>query len=152
MANAHDHRNIRPQAVTAIGLITLAVGAIYVGLAAMFFSNLEWAADYLRPSLESEGLTGEFELAFFVIAGQWISSIAGAFGIIIGFGVLKAKRWSWDAAAVYNIIFVLCCAYAFAERAELPDSYLGIASAGAVALLFRRSTKEHFGRLRIPQK
>jgi hypothetical protein len=150
--NDINNQQSRPRDLSIIGFITLGIGLAYVALAAVFIPYPGLATDYIRSSFESIGVTQEDELALWGIMSGWTFAVAGAFGAIIGLGVLKAKRWSWDAAAVYNIIFVLSSAYAFLESAALPDSYLAVGSVGAIVILFRRSTKAHFGRVRIPQK
>ena len=152
MAGKNNNQRTRLRDLSIIGFITLGIGLAYVALAAIFIPFPDLAIDYTRSSFESMGVAQEEELALWGIMSGWTFAVAGAFGAIIGLGVLKVKRWSWDAAAVYNIIFVLSSAYAFLANAALPDSYLAVGSAGAIVILFKRSTKAYFGRLRIPQR
>lgn len=151
MEGKNNNQGARPRDLSIIGFITLGIGLAYVALAAIFIPFPDLAIEYTRSTFESMGATQEDELALWGIMSGWTFAAAGAFGVIIGLGVLKVKRWSWDAAALYNIIFVLSSAYAFLASAALPDSYLAVGSMGAIVILFKRSTKAYFGRLRIPQ-
>jgi hypothetical protein len=151
MANKYEHSN-RPRVISIIGLTMVAFGATYVIMAAVLSSDIELSINYSRPILdELEGLSHD-ELIVTAIAGDIIFAVAGAIGIILGFGLLKMKKWAWMANAIYNIIFSLLCIDAFAENTPLPDSYLIVVSVGLLVLLFMPTTREYFRRAAITQR
>jgi hypothetical protein len=86
----------------------------------VFLLNLELSIDYQCPILDKLGDLSQGELIIMAIAGDIIVGIASAIGMIFGFGILKMQRWAWMANVIYNIIFTLLSADAFAENCSTP--------------------------------
>lgn len=144
MANKYEHRS-SPRIPSAIGITMVAFGAAYLVLAAVLLSDVNLSIDYARPVLDELGPLSQEELNALAIAGDITFVIAGAFAIIFGYGVLRMRKWAWAAAVIYNIIFVLFCAQAFATGTPLLDSYFVVVSVGLLVLLFMPSTRAYFG-------
>jgi len=134
----------RPRVISIIGLTMVAFGAVYVIMAAILSSDVGLSINYARPILDELGGLSQNELIMIAIAGDIIFAGTGAIGIILGFGLLKMKKWAWTANVIYHIIFSLSCIDAFAENTPLPDSYLIIVSVGLLVLLFMPTTREYF--------
>jgi hypothetical protein len=148
MANKYEHSN-RPRVISIIGLTMVTFGAAYVIMAAVLSSDIGLSINYSRPILDELGGLSQGELIMFAIAGDIIFAVTGAIGIILGFGLLKMKKWAWTANVIYNIIFFLSCIDAFAENTPLPDSYLIVVSASLLVLLFMPTTRAYFRQARV---
>lgn len=147
MAKRYQHDS-RPKMLTFIGLTVVVFGAIHVAIAAVFIPNPDLAINYQDPILEDLGDVPHEELVADAIAAEIISAVAGAIGIVLGFGILRKIKWAWAYTVVYNIIFVLLSAAAFATNNALPDSYLAFVSLVLLILLFKRTTRSYFDRLK----
>ncbi len=148
MANKHQHHG-SPLVLQAIGLTMVVFGAAYVVLTAILLSNTDLSIDYAHPVLNELGTLSQEELIIMAITGDVILVIAGAFGMIFDYGILRMKQWAWAANVIYNIIFTFLCAEAFATNTHLPDSYLIVVSIGLLVPLFMPSTRQYFKQAQI---
>jgi len=144
MANKYQHRS-SSRIPSAIGITMVAFGVAYVVLAAVLLSDIDLAINYQRPVLDELGTLSQGELIIWAMVGNVTFVVAGVFGVIFGYGVLRMKKWAWAAVVIYNIIFTLSCAQAFAMGTPLLDSYFVVVSVGLLVLLFMPSTRAHFG-------
>jgi hypothetical protein len=149
MANKYRHRS--PRIPRAIGMAMVVFGAAYLVLAAVLLSDINLSIDYARPVLDELGALSQAELIIMAIAGSITFVFAGAFAIIFGYSILKMKKWAWAATVIYNVIFVLLCAQAFAMGTPLLDSYFVIVSVGLLVLLFMPSTRAYFRQTQVIQ-
>jgi lysylphosphatidylglycerol synthetase-like protein (DUF2156 family) len=138
-------RQGRPNAITIAGIITVIIGAVYLAMAAVFIPNPDLAIRYQAPILDDLGddITRE-ELILEALGGEIAGVIAGIIGVILGMGILHRMSWARIGSLIYNIIFILLSAAAFATSDALPDSYMAIGSILVVVILFRRTTKNYF--------
>jgi hypothetical protein len=150
MANKYQHRS-SSRIPSAIGIAMVAFGAAYLVLAAVLLSDINLSIDYARPVLDELGALSQAELVIMAIAGDITFVFAGAFAIIFGYGILRMKKWAWAATVIYNIIFTLLCAQAFAMGTPLLDSYFVVVSVGLLVLLFMPSTRAYFGQAPVKQ-
>lgn len=127
-------------------------GAVYVVLAAVLLSDINLSINYQRPILNELGALSQEELIAWAIIGDITFVVAGVFGIIFGYGILRMKKWAWTANVIYNIIFTLLCVDAFATNTQLPDSYLVVVSVGLLVLLFMPATRAYFKQMQVTQK
>jgi hypothetical protein len=151
LANKYQqHRSKRIP--NAIGITMIIFGTLYVVLAAVLLSDTNLSINYARPILNELGALSQDELIAWTIIGDSTFIFAGVFGILFGYGILKVKKWAWTACVIYNIIFTLLCADAFANNTPLPDSYLVVVSVGLLVLLFMPATRAYFRPTQVIQK
>jgi hypothetical protein len=138
-------RQDRPNAITIAGIITVIIGAVYLAMAAVFIPNPDLAIRYQAPILDDLGddITRE-ELILEALGGEIAGVVAGIIGVILGMGMLHRMSWARIGSLIYNMIFILLSAAAFATSNALPDSYMAIGSILVVVILFRRTAKNYF--------
>jgi hypothetical protein len=150
----------RPLGVTVRGLFYIIEGiiAIFCGILLSAITHpIEAYLNRLPQSAEISALLQIFDGGFSHVLIIWLI-VAGSAGIVIGFGVLKGKRWAWKITIIQTLLSIATGLIYFSYIGADPISKLIGTSAeliiGIVIIcyFFQPHVRAYFNRLSTPQR
>lgn len=112
MAEWHHAFDERPTGVTLIAILYLINAAIaFIGIAVFaylareidFFEPYPWPRDaWAQPMMEPSSVMGIITVAVGIVLG-----VVGGVNVLIGIGLLKARKWARNLAIVFAVINII---------------------------------------------
>lgn len=144
-----------PRGVTIAATINIIIGVIGLGFAAGFIAQDALVSPVIDPVTESAlGDLARRNLSddqastpgFGIALGALLAPLAIA-SLVVARGLLKGRRWAWNAALVLSIVSMVSYAFTVALIPSNGGRMLGVIT-GAVIIycLYRPRVKAHFGK------
>jgi len=130
-----SHAQNRPLSIRIAAIVQIIVGVIgflwtCIGLLNMFMTFQQ--ASGVNTAVIIAGI-GEFLIPFFLSLGQ----------IVMGFGLLRVRQWSWFGTLTLQVIVILDCLRSI-KYISVPQLINVIAAIGLIYLLMRPDTRSAF--------
>lgn len=146
---------VRPRGVTVAATVNVIIGVIGLGFAAGFIAQDAVVSPIIEPAIESafgdlarQNLSADQASTpgFGIALGALLAPLAVA-SLVVARGLLKGRRWAWNAALVLSIVSMASYAFTVAIIPSNGGRTLGVIT-GAIILycLYRPPVKAYLGK------
>jgi hypothetical protein len=146
----------RPLGVTIRGLLYLVEGIVTILCGVLISITTQYIKNYMNNFPENNEISVFLKILdsnFSYVLVTWLI-VAGSAGIIIGFGILKGRRWAWKITIFQTLLSVSAgiIYFLFSSTSELTSKIIGtlfelIVGAVIIYYFYRPSVISYFNRI-----
>ncbi|MFY9300390.1 MAG: hypothetical protein WAO91_04300 [Candidatus Nitrosotenuis sp.] len=130
-----------------IGIIAIVAGVVFVVLAPILSSILR--DEVIAANEMVTGMSMPLIGAMSALLGALLIG-GGAFGLFVGIGLLKGKKWAWTLEVISSVIGIAISGFSLIS--DLGSGIVGLIIESLVLYyLFRPNVKEYFGKIKAAE-